>query len=87
VAGGRSESAAFFRAALQEIGETQTSLARLLKRGGDDRRPSTILRTIQRMALGEARVSGEMRFILKMLAEAQRLPGCQGTEHCRRGMR
>jgi hypothetical protein len=64
---GSPESAAFFRAALAEIGETQASLARLMKRKGDDRQPKTILRNIQRMAVGEARVPGEMRVLLTML--------------------
>jgi hypothetical protein len=61
---GTSESAAFFRAVLDELGETQSSFARKLARLGDDRKPATILRHVQRMATGEARISGEMKVIL-----------------------
>lgn len=70
--GGTPESAAWFKAMLEEIGETQSSLARLMHRKGDDRQPTTILRTIQRMASGEARVSGEMRVILTMMLRAKK---------------
>jgi hypothetical protein len=38
-----------------------------LEKRGDDRKPATILRHVQRMANGEARVSGEMRVILSMM--------------------
>lgn len=69
---GTPESAQWFRAMLEEIGETQTSLARLMERNGDDRKAATILRNIQRMANGEARVSGEMRVILTMISRAQK---------------
>ncbi len=72
VAKGSPQSAAFFRAALAELDETQTGLARLIKRKGDDRQLSTIHRNIQRMALGEARVSGEMRVVLTMLLSGKR---------------
>jgi hypothetical protein len=68
---GSPESAAWFRAALEALGETQSSLARLMKRKGDDRQPNTILRNIQRMASGDARVSGEMRVILTMMQRAK----------------
>ena len=71
VARGTPESAAWFRAALVEIGETQSSLAKLMKRCGDDRQPRTILRNMQRMALGEARVSGEMRVVLHFLRHSR----------------
>ena len=69
--GGTPESAEWFRAMLEELGETQSSLARLMHRKGDDRQPATILRTIQRMATGDARVSGEMRVILNMMKRAK----------------
>ena len=69
--GGTPESATWFRITLAELGETQSSLARLMHREGDDRKPATILRTIQRMATGEARVSGEMRVILTMMQRAK----------------
>ncbi len=69
---GTPESAAWFRAALVELELTQSSLARLMQRKGDDRKPATILRTIQRMATGDARVSGEMRVILTMMLRAKK---------------
>jgi hypothetical protein len=53
------ESAAWFRAMFGEIGEAQSNLAKLMVQNDDDRKPATILRHIQRMALGEVRVSGE----------------------------
>ena len=64
---GTAESAAWFREALAELGETQASMARLMKREGDDRQPETIARHMRRMTTGEARVSGEMRVILTMM--------------------
>ncbi len=64
---GTPESAAWFRAALEALGETQSSMARLMKHKGDDRQPATIARHMRRMATGEARVSGEMRVILTMM--------------------
>lgn len=64
---GTAESAAWFRKALAELGETQASMARLMKREGDDRQSETIARHMRRMATGEARVSGEMRVILTMM--------------------
>ena len=63
---GLAESANEFRSFLEEIGETQSEFARTLKRMGDDRGASTILRHVQRMATGEARISGEMRVIMSM---------------------
>lgn len=69
---GTPESAAFFRAALQELEETQGSLARLMQKYGDDRKPATILRNIQRMASGDARVSGEMRVLLNFMLRGKK---------------
>jgi hypothetical protein len=69
---GSPESAAYFRAALTELGETMSGFARLMKRKGDDRQPDTILRNLRRMAAGDARVSGEMRVILTMMLHAKR---------------
>lgn len=66
---GSPDSAAWFRAELVAIGQTQSGLARWMKSRGDDRQPGTILRHVQRMANGEARVSGEMRVILSLLRE------------------
>lgn len=64
---GSPESAAWFRAELEALGMTQSGLAKWLQKRGDDRKPATILRHVQRMANGEARVSGEMRVILSMM--------------------
>ena len=64
---GTPEGAAWFRAELAALGMTQSSFAKWLKRRGDDRKDATILRHVQRMANGEARVSGEMRVILSMM--------------------
>ncbi len=69
---GTPESAAWFRAMLVEIGETQASLARLMKRKGDDRKLATIERNIRRIATGHARVSGEMRVVLTMMRSGKR---------------
>jgi hypothetical protein len=69
---GSPESAAYFLAALEELGETKASFARLLKRKGDDRQPDTIIHNLRRMAAGDARVSGEMRVILTMMLRAKR---------------
>lgn len=69
---GTADSAAWFRAELEALGMTQTGFAKWLKKRGDDRQPGTILRHVQRMANGEARVSGEMRVILAMMRDGQR---------------
>jgi hypothetical protein len=69
---GTPESATFFRAALEELGENQSSFARVLQRNGDDRKPEAILRSIQRMANGEARVSGEMRVLLNVMIRGKK---------------
>ena len=52
------------RATLAELGLTQGALARHMKELGDDRDEKNILRSIQRMIAGDARVSGEMRALL-----------------------
>ena len=70
---GTPESATWFRVTLEQLGETQASMARLMKRKGDDRKPETIARHMRRMATGEARVSGEMRMILTMMLRAKEL--------------
>ena len=69
--GGNPESAEWFRDRLRALGQSQTGLARLLTSLGDDRQPGTILRSVQRMANGEARVSGEMRALLTLLGQQQ----------------
>ncbi len=70
--GGTAKSAAEFRAALDEIGESQAGLVRLMIGHGDDRSPETIRRHLQRMASGEARLSGEMRVVLDFLRRGRR---------------
>jgi hypothetical protein len=69
---GTPDSAAWFRAQLEALGMTQSGFAKWMKKRGDDRMPATILRHIQRMAAGEARVSGEMRVILSLMRDGQR---------------
>jgi len=61
-----------FLAALEMLGETQSSLAARMKRLGDHRPQSTILRSIQRMASGETRVSGEMQVIVELIRRERR---------------
>jgi hypothetical protein len=75
---GTPESAAFFLAALQVLEENQSSFARLMKKNGDDRKPETILRNTQRMASGEARVSGEMRVLLTFMMRERDAASPQG---------
>jgi hypothetical protein len=55
------------RARIAALGMTQSSLARTMKELGDDRDEKNILRSIQRMAAGDARVSGEMRALLGLM--------------------
>lgn len=74
---GTPESAGAFRVFLAEIGETQSGFARTLKRLGDDRADATILRHVQRMATGEARISGEMRVIMSILRHSRRKRAAQ----------
>jgi hypothetical protein len=64
---GSPESAAWFRDRLARLGMSQAALARLMLERGDDRQSATILRSISRMASGDARVSGEMRALLGTL--------------------
>jgi hypothetical protein len=68
---GSPESAAWFRAKLTELGMSQSALARLMLDRGDDRQMTTILRSLSRMASGDARVSGEMRALLGVLSETR----------------
>lgn len=62
-----TETAAAFKAALQSLGETQSSFTERLWMLGDHRTDTSILRSVQRMASGEIRVSGEMMVILELL--------------------
>jgi len=65
-----AESAAWFRAKLDELHIGQSALARLMLAHGDDRQFATTLRSLSRMASGDARVSGETRALLGVLAES-----------------
>ena len=69
---GTPQSAAEFRAFLAEIGATQSGFARTLKRLGDDRAKATIVRHVERMATGKARISGAMRVIMSIFRNSRR---------------
>jgi hypothetical protein len=69
---GTPESAAEFRAFLKEIGATQSGFARTLRRLGDDRAKATIVRHVERMATGEARIAGTMRVIMAIFRNSHR---------------
>lgn len=62
---------------LEKLGQSQSSFAGLMTALGDNREVKTVLRSIQRMANGDARLSGEMQVILTLLkrdeARARRL--------------
>jgi hypothetical protein len=61
-------SPADFTKALTDLGIGPGALSTIMKRHGDDRPRQNIRRNLRRMATGEARVSGEMRAILNILA-------------------
>jgi hypothetical protein len=67
-----SEQYSEFRARIASLGLTQSGLARRMKELGDDRDEKNILRSIQRMVSGDARVSGEMRALLGLLERTRR---------------
>ena len=77
---GSAQSADEFRTFLAEIGETQSGFARTLQRMGDDRQRGTILRHVQRIASGEARISGEMRVIMTIFRNSRRKRAPQDDE-------
>ena len=52
-----------------KLGLSQTALVRRIIELGDDRTERTILRSIQRMITGDARVSGEIRALLGLIAQ------------------
>ena len=56
-----------FRLDIEALGLSQRALASKMKALGDPRTFDTILRGIQRMATGDARVSGEMQVIMTLL--------------------
>ena len=68
---GSAESAAWFRARLDDLGIGQSELARSMIQLGDDRQFDTILRSLRRMVSGEARVSGEMRAMIGMMLQTK----------------
>lgn len=61
------EATAGFRAAMASLGLSQRALAGRMRALGDKRDFETILRSVQRMATGDARVSGEMQVIMTLL--------------------
>lgn len=65
---GDAESAAWFRAQLQELGFTQGTFARFMQRRGDVRSK----RNIQRMCAGQVRVPGEMRVLLGLMLRSKK---------------
>ncbi len=66
-----SEQRGEFRARIASLGLTQSGLARRMKELGDDRDEKNILRSIQRMVAGDARVSGEMRALLGLIEQSR----------------
>lgn len=68
---GDAESAAWFRAQLEELGFTRGAFARFMQRRGDDRPKRNIQRSIQRMCAGQARVPGEMRVLLGLMLRSK----------------
>ncbi len=68
---GDAESAAWFRAQLQELGFTQGTFTRFMLRRGDIRSKRSIRRSIRRMCAGHARVPGEMRVLLNLLLRSR----------------
>lgn len=64
------EDGEWLRGQIAKLGHNQSSFARLLKVLGDDRDLKNILRSIQRMIAGDARVSGEMRALIGALHKA-----------------
>lgn len=61
------DAAVDFRNSVRRIAGGSAGLATKMVELGDQRNPETISRSIQRMAAGEVRVSGEMRVILELL--------------------
>lgn len=70
-----SEQHSEFRAKIADLNLTQSGLARRMKELGDDRVEKNILRSIQRMIAGDARVSGEMRALLGLLEQTRQNAG------------
>lgn len=62
-----NDDASQLRGELDGLGFSQSRFAGLLTALGDRREIKTVLRSIQRMATGDARLSGEMQVILTLL--------------------
>jgi hypothetical protein len=62
-----------FKKLLEELDEKPTELAVRLIRLGDYRGAAAVMRSVQRMAAGDTKVSGEMLVIIRMLVNQQRL--------------
>lgn len=88
----RNSDGQMFRSALADFGLSQSGFAKLMKELGDDRDEKNILRSVQRMIAGDARVSGEVRALLGAIgrtakpfefqlseAEAAEITGAVGT--------
>ncbi len=89
---GASTDGQMLRDALADFGLSQSGFAKLMKELGDDRDEKNILRSIQRMIAGDARVSGEVRALLGAISrtakpfkfdltkeEADQITGAVGT--------
>ena len=74
------------RERIAKLGLNQSSMARHMRELGDHRPEKNILRSIQRMVSGEARISGEMRALLGLMerqaAEAARQPEMTDKMEC-----
>ena len=68
------EDGEMLRSALADFGLSQSAFAKLMKDLGDDRDEKNILRSIQRMVAGDARVSGEVRALLGTLPRTTAKP-------------
>lgn len=62
------ELRARFTRLMTALGLTENGLSYQLQRLGDHRKPSSILKSIQRMSAGETGISGEIMVILRLLA-------------------
>jgi hypothetical protein len=56
-----------FRSRLTALGLSQSNMARLMIRLGDQRMEKNVVRSIQRMVAGDSRVSAEMAALVGML--------------------
>ena len=68
---GDAESATWFRTQLLELGFTQGAFARFMVRRGDTRPKRNVLRSIQRMCAGQARVPREMCVLLGLMLRSK----------------